>query len=875
MLTLILGRRLNQRPLIKDSRAAMTNHSGTQRRPFLAFALLALVLMLLLQYLLAVADPTQNNLLAPGSDASRNAQLQFKQGFWIDSGQQQKLDGVLKQSQIWLQRDFEQVPWRFSPQAYWLRLELHNSGSQAQALALYFANPMLEQLSIYRALPDGGFEALNLGWQEPKLSREQRALPSYSLSLAPSASEQLFIRIQTEGIAKTPIQVYRQSDFAQLKQLSFLIWGSFVGVLVVMSLYNLVLYRGLNDTVYLAYIAYILSVLAMLGVVIGFGHYIWPAGLLAWMRSSLVTFNLAVVICALVFALLFFKQLGSRSKIERICMRYLQLLLLLAFSSLFLPEYLAAPLFFVAMSALYPILGIFLYQQYQLKHPWASYYLVSWVPIVVAGALQPMVLIGVIESSFLLHHSLMIGVLIEIVLMAMALASRMQHKRAQALYNAGHDYRTRLPNAPFIEARMANLEQQQQPFALCLIEVDEFGLLQPYLGAAETDDLMLLIAEVINSAVLDCEQVAALEQARAKRQKVACIRDGVFALLVTADRPQALAQCFALMQQELVQRASIGGLELSLDLRFGLSLFQVHLVGAERDAMKQAQQALAMAQQESSSVQYYHAEQRVGSEKKLSLAASLQRALRNNELALYHQPQINLNTGVVEGTEVLLRWLDSQHGFVPPNEFIPVAEDTGIINELTLWVIEQACVDLLRLVELGYTSHKVSINISGKDIAEADFLDQVKPILQHYRVPLNNLTFELTETVTVSDFHLLKKTMAELRSMGVNIAIDDYGTGYSSLFYLSQLPFSELKIDKSFVLDLDVSSRHRTIVTTTLEMAKSLDLRVVAEGVESAAVASTLAAQGCHVAQGYHYQRPQPLAEYIQWLDRLEQGRYA
>ena len=254
----------------------------------------------------------------------------------------------------------------------------------------------------------------------------------------------------------------------------------------------------------------------------------------------------------------------------------------------------------------------------------------------------------------------------------------------------------------------------------------------------------------------------------------------------------------------------------------------------------------------------------------MALASDLQQALRNNELELFHQPQIDIDKNAVDGSEVLLRWKHKYYGFIAPEIFIKLAEDTGIINELTLWVVSKACCDLEEIINLGYTDYNVSINISGKDISEPSFLTNIKKIISQYDIPLSSLTFELTESVMVNDFNHLSQIMNELASMGIHVAIDDYGTGYSSLLYISQLPFHELKIDKSFVMNLENSERDLTIVRTTIEMAKNLGLKIVAEGIESKAIEAILKRHGCSIAQGYYYQKPISFKQYLLWLIKYQ-----
>ena len=218
--------------------------------------------------------------------------------------------------------------------------------------------------------------------------------------------------------------------------------------------------------------------------------------------------------------------------------------------------------------------------------------------------------------------------------------------------------------------------------------------------------------------------------------------------------------------------------------------------------IKQAFQALEQSKRTGKHVSFFQQEDALNIAKRLSLAADLQKDLNANKLELYHQPQINLQDNSIDGSEVLLRWKHAQLGYIAPDMFIQLAEDTGIINELTLWVIDAACQHLVQLIDLDFDKHNISINISGKDIAEVHFLSNVKSILENYTIPLERLTFELTESVMVNDFHHLSETMKEFSAMGIKVSIDDYGTGYSSLVYISQLPFNEIKFDRSFIIPL-------------------------------------------------------------------------
>lgn len=832
-------------------------------RQSIAYLVLALFIMLVYQYVVSISDPTQKALQNDPQG------MQFDEAYLIDSSGKKSFDSI--QLEKFNLQPLSDIPWSFKQQAYWIRLNVKNNHPHPVDLVTHFSNTMLEELNIYQLSPQGDLHSVSLGWQEPVLLRKKRSLPSFQFNLAAQASSQLYIRIATEGIAKTPIKIYYQKDFSDLVSYSFLIWGSFVGILIAMSLYNLVLFWGLKDGIYLIYIGYITSVLMMLGVVIGFGHYIWPEAIIRFLRENIVAANTSLMIFSVFFAIIFFGAHKNRNRVVNFSIYYLVYLIAFALISLALPEYIAAPIFFVSMVILYPLAFMLIVQQIRKNFRWARLYVISWVPLIIGGAIQPMGLTGVIKESFLIHHALMIGVLIEIVLMAMALADRMQFKKAQALYKATHDPETDIANINLFKSKIQDLLASNKKIAICIIEIEEFSTLLPYISNHDNNDLMLMMAQNIERRVHLFDNFLPLEY-RKTSVKIAKIAEGTFAAVVditskSKKEEERLSKQLNFLAEDIAKGAQIGNLLINLSTKVGFSLLDSQPQEVIfSDILKQAYQGLEQGKRKGLLLGFYQPEQAYNVAQRLALAADLQQALREGKLQLFHQPQINLATKQVDGSEALLRWQHKELGFIPPDVFIPLAEDTGVINELTLWVVETACQQIEVLIKEGYEQHNVSVNISGRDISEDNFLPSVKEIVSRYDFPLNNLTFELTESVMVNDFLHLSHSMEQLSEMGIQVAIDDYGTGYSSLLYISQLPFNEIKIDKSFVLNLEHSDRNMTIVRTTIEMAKSLGLKIVAEGIENEKVEEILSQHECHLVQGYHYQKPIAFREYIKWL---------
>jgi EAL domain-containing protein (putative c-di-GMP-specific phosphodiesterase class I)/GGDEF domain-containing protein len=835
----------------------------------LAYLMLAIFIMLVYQYVIAISDPTKNTI-----QSGQNG-FQVDKAFLIDTSQELTLDQLLADKSALVKQPLSEIPWSYTQQTYWIHFVIRNNNQHGVDIVSHFSNPMLEQLTVYQVLANKRVKEKKLGWQASDLNRLNRSIPSYEMRLEQKETVELYIRIATEGVAKTPINLYLKDDFYNLVRFTFLIWGSFIGILIAIALYNLVLFLGLKDSVYLLYVGYITSILMMLGVVIGFGHYIWPESLLRVFHKNIAAIGVLIIIFVLSFALSFFNARHNKTRTVRFCNAYLIYLIVFAFISLFLPEYIVAPLFFFNIALLYPATISLIVQQYKINHLWAKLYVVSWVPLILGATFQPLGLLGIIEDSFIIRHALMIGVLFEIIIMAMALASRMQYKKEKTIYNVTHEPETQLANTHLLEIKMKELLRHDTDFAVCIIEITGFSSLLPYISNADNNDLTLMVAHTIEKTLRHKDNFMVLEYNKNKTIKLAKINEGVFAVLVDVNfisykEHECLKTQMASLQSDVAKGAQIRKLFINLSTRVGTSRLEKQKEVLPSDIIKQAYQALEKGAREGVAFSVYHQEEALNVAKRLELASDLQQALRNNELQLFHQPQIDINKNTVDGSEVLLRWKHKYYGFIAPDVFIKLAEDTGIINELTLWVADRACRDLEEIINLGYENYNVSVNISGKDISEPNFLTHIKEIISQYDIPPSSLTFELTESVMVNDFNHLSHVMNELASMGIHVAIDDYGTGYSSLLYISQLPFNELKIDKSFVKDLESSERDLTIVRTTIEMAKNLGLKIVAEGIESKAVGEILKRHGCNIAQGYYYQKPIEFSQYLSWLAQYQ-----
>jgi EAL domain-containing protein (putative c-di-GMP-specific phosphodiesterase class I) len=302
----------------------------------------------------------------------------------------------------------------------------------------------------------------------------------------------------------------------------------------------------------------------------------------------------------------------------------------------------------------------------------------------------------------------------------------------------------------------------------------------------------------------------------------------------------------------------------------GVALFPLHANDAD-ELVRCAETALRAAKRDGTGCAVYAGDDCADHSKHLSLAHDLRQAISGDQLVLHYQPKIDMQTGYISGVEALVRWRHPLQGLLFPDTFIPVAEQIGVIESLTRWVLNAALEQSARWLEQG-RDISVSVNLSALSLHNHEIGDTVEALLKTWQVPANRLVLEITESAIISHLARASETLGRLHALGVRISIDDFGTGYTSLAYLRRLPVNELKIDKSFVMNMMRVNDDAVIVRTIIELAHNLGLQVVAEGVEDAETWHALRQLGCNIAQGYHMSRPIDPAALETWFDESSWG---
>ena len=410
------------------------------------------------------------------------------------------------------------------------------------------------------------------------------------------------------------------------------------------------------------------------------------------------------------------------------------------------------------------------------------------------------------------------------------------------------DHLTTLPNRFLLDERFANgLAQSRREgslLAMLMIDVDRFKNINDTLGHSTGDALLKLVGATLKACIRDCDTLA-----RWGGDEFVLLlpglQDSSIALTIAKRCLIALKQPFIVDEQILHISASIG-ISLSPDSSAGADMLLENADTAMYKAKARGGDCMMM----------YSPDMSAGARSRLLMENALFHAIERKELLLHYQPLISAKTGRLAGVEALLRWQHPEYGLVSPGEFIPIAEETGLIDTIGEWVLRTACGQMNYWYSRGLPKISVSVNLSSRQLRQDSLASTIKKVLADTSFDPRNLELELTESFLMDDVARSQSILAELKSLGVTIALDDFGTGYSSLSYLKGFPLDTLKIDRTFIAELMTSEANASIVRATIGLAKGLCLKTVAEGVETTAQAEFLVKQGCDVLQGFLFARP-------------------
>ncbi|MFB6466906.1 putative bifunctional diguanylate cyclase/phosphodiesterase [Cytobacillus sp. Hz8] len=480
-------------------------------------------------------------------------------------------------------------------------------------------------------------------------------------------------------------------------------------------------------------------------------------------------------------------------------------------------------------------------------------------------------ILEVIQSSvgkidYLFVNIEVISILLLLVMIAIYSEKQYYEKQSQWLrtkkhlrFQAYHDPLTRLVNRREIYETMESWINKKTPFAIYFVDLDHFKNVNDLLGHDVGDELLIQIGQRMTELTNDSDHVGRIGgdefiilKSRLTEEEISSFAQRII---------DQITLPIYLFEQEMIVTSSLGVAYFPKD---GSSAIEL---------LKRADIAMYQSKH-SGHNQFYIYEKQLDEQiiRSFKLKEDLKFALKKAQLFLHYQPKVEISSRKINGFEALLRWHHPELGSIPPSEFIPLAEETGMIIEIDSWVLEKACEDIIKMNKQLGTCYKIAVNFSVKQLIQKNIVDTIKEVLFETKMPPHLLELEITETVAMGDLQAATKTVKKIQELGVHLSIDDYGTGYNSLSNLHELRIQRLKIDRSFIKDVVHNPQSETIVKTIVAMASHLGLSITAEGVETLEQLDFLKDIGCEEAQGFYFSKPKPwheMIESIQSKDKL------
>ena len=434
----------------------------------------------------------------------------------------------------------------------------------------------------------------------------------------------------------------------------------------------------------------------------------------------------------------------------------------------------------------------------------------------------------------------------------------------QIAFLAYHDNLTALPNNRLFKDRLEHAISQAgrkgKILAVMYLDLDRFKLINDTMGHSAGDELLKVTSQRLIEAVRKNDSVAV--NSSELSASVARLGGDEFTILLEDVKSiQAIAHIAGRVIESVSLPMMLERQEVHISTSIGIAMYPADGEKAE-DILQYADTAMYHAKgQGRNNFQFYTESMNKSSVELLALENNLHKAVEQEELSLYYQPQVSTITGELVGMEALIRWNHPENGFISPGVFIPVAEETGMINRIGKWVIKEACEQGVRWIKAGYKLLKISVNLSARQLKDENLPKLIEDIMIETGMPGNMLGIELTESAIITDPDIALARLQEIKKLGVSLSLDDFGTGYSSLSYLKRFPIDTLKIDQAFVRDVKTDLEDAALIKAIIAMAHGLGMDVIAEGVEVQEQLEFLSVHGCDSIQGYLFSRPLPAAE--------------
>ena len=785
----------------------------------------------------------------------------------------------------------------YTDSSYWFRVSLKSSDkSLDKLLAIQYS--LLDHIEVY-FLENGKIKQAYLTGDVFPFSQRPIKHRDFLFPITFQANQtiDLYIKVKTEGSLQVPIEIWESELFTWKDQDEQFIKAIYYGMLLVLIVYNLFLFLSIRERSYLYYGGLVVSVLMLMAGAHGFTYqYLYPSYPLIHKQVMLLAVP-SVMLFAGLFAGCFLSLSRVAPRLSKVVYFFNIVFSLSIIASFFLPYDISTRIsVFLAIpsSLLIMFAGPYAWSKGQNS---ARYFTYAWAFLITGIVVSASSKFGFLPRNNFTEHALSWGSAIEALLLSFALADRFNRERQdkikaqqarleeeiqrktaeEKLYNqATHQDLDGFPNTVLFQQVIyrflyVDLEKKTD-FSLFYLHLDGIQDISKTLGHTNADIVLGLFSKRL-LRLNNCNDKAVLiEETEKNKFYFAHIEKGLFAHAVTNIELNCAAEYAHELMMFLAEPIEYEGMKLDLGVSIGIACFPIH--GKDINTLtRHARVAIDAADNSNGQVGVYSADINPYSERRLILMGELKKAICNDTLALHYQPIISCKTSKVASVEALLRWNHEVLGYIPPDEFIPIAEQTGVMRYLTRWVFKRALRDHASR-RRHFEVSTISLNISAVNLHEPDFEEFIIELLNIYDIPPEELVLEITETSVMKDPEYAIAALNRLAKCDIKLAIDDFGTGYSSLTYIQKLPIYEIKIDRSFLQNMDKNAGDKAIVNTTINLSKDLGYMVVAEGIENQTILNSLRQMNCDYAQGFHIARPMPINDLIIWQSNLKSDEF-
>ena len=767
----------------------------------------------------------------------------------------------------------------------WLRFDVPDLNNSRELLEIRYSQ--LDDITFYLLENGNLIQQTVTGDRYPF---EQRPIAHrhflFPFNITPGSSYEILLRVQTQGAMQIPMRLWVPGAFFEQVSIEDQLHAVYYGILLAVIFFNMFVFLALRERMYILYVLSTASYLLLISTLNGTAfHLLWP-GLPALQNQAMMITVPIVVIFTLLFSREFL-NLKQTGPLMDLMVRIAIALNIGAFVTSFVTSYSIASQLSVAL-AIPSCLLLFVIGpvQWMRRNPQAGYYTAAWGLLTLGSAVAAANKYGFLSNNFFTTYSIEIGSALEAILLTIALAARLYQERQEKVQareaeisamaarrnaelrlidQALHHPLTGLPNRSSLEMAINELISRDGTtrYSIAVIHLTNLQAITKTLGHRNTDRLIELAARRFNATLRQLPGICTLENSGKTPFYVASLETDTFAFVVATDEIIKAPKAMIRALEEIREPLDYLGMQLPLDPRTGTSIYPDHADDATT-LIRRAYIAQGSEDARDRGLAFYQPSRDSYSADRLTLVSELRSALQNDELELYLQPKLSLKSHTIVGLEALIRW-PGRSSPIRADEIINIAEQTGLIKPLTRWVFEHALDLRRRLSERGFVLG-ISVNISPNNLREPDFPIYVQRLMSSHHSARGAVTLEVTETSMMQDPINSLRALNSLHNTGIPLSIDDFGSGYSSLSYIKQLPAKEIKIDRSLISELLSETDDRVIVRTTIEMCHNLGYVVVAEGVEDSRTLDLLEEMGCDMIQGYVLTPPLPFDRILSWL---------